>query len=267
MTIAVRKKTPANLSAGTPASRLPYLALLAFAALLSLVGLPALAQDEPFIVHDTKPVIMQGPYISSLSETGATIVWLTDTPCHAKVVYGLTGEPLTNESDNAEHGLLPVGTLHAIHLSGLTPGRAYTYKAVATRVVKMKAYWPEKGLPIESPEKSFTTFDRAKPSVSFTAIADTHEDNARVADLLKGVDWPAADFFVHLGDAFHGLESEDQLSAAGSGPPPRLRTAPSPSCSSAATTRREALSPAGSSTISRPLRAGSITSATMALST
>ncbi len=64
-----------------------------YAALLA-ASLPAFAQDEPFIVHDTKPVIMQGPYIASLSETGATIVWTTDTPCHAKVVFGLKGEAL-----------------------------------------------------------------------------------------------------------------------------------------------------------------------------
>ena len=217
MEIAIRKKMPLGLNTGTRTSPLLVLGLLAFAAMLSL-GLPLSAQDEPYIVHDTKPVIMQGPYISSLSETGATIVWVTDTPCHAKLVFGSKGEALTREADNAEHGLLPIGTLHAVQLSGLTPGRSYTYKAVATRVVKMKAYWPEKGLAIESPEKSFTTFDRAKPSASFAAIADTHEDSARVTDLLKAIDWTAADFFVHLGDAFHGLESEDQLFGRWLGP-------------------------------------------------
>ncbi|HDT13812.1 MAG TPA: metallophosphoesterase family protein, partial [Candidatus Aminicenantes bacterium] len=184
-------------------------------------ALPSPAQDEPYVVHDTKPVFMLGPYISSLSETGATIVWLTDTPCHAKVVYGPAGEPLDREADNAKHGLLPVGTLHTVHLSGLEPGHAYAYKAVATRVVKMKAYWPEKGLAVESPERSFTTFDRAKPSVAFSAIADTHEDNSRVADLLKAVDWPATEFLVHLGDAFHGVESEDQLVGRWLGPADR----------------------------------------------
>jgi len=186
-------------------------ALLAFA-------LPSPAQDEPFVVHDTKPVIMQGPYISSLSETKATIVWTTDTPCHAKVVFGPEGGPLARVADNAAYGLLPIGNLHAIHLSGLEPGRAYAYKAVATRVVKMKTYWPEKGLAAESPERVFTTFDRAKPAISFSAIADTHEDPARVKDLLGAIDWDGTEFLVHLGDAFHGLESEDQLFGRWVGP-------------------------------------------------
>jgi len=187
-----------------------FISLIATIAVFALAQ-PNLAQDKPFIVHDTKPVIIQGPYIASLSETGAAIGWITDTPCHAKVVYGLKGESLTRETDNAEHGLLPIRTLHVVHLAGLDPGRAYTYKAVATQVVKMKAYWPEKGLPAESPERTFTTFDRSKPSVSFSVITDTHEDNARVGDLLKAVDWPATEFLVHLGDAYHGLESEAQL--------------------------------------------------------
>ena len=193
-------------------------ALLGFFAALGGFGLPAFGQHEPYVVHDTKPVVMQGPYLSSLSETGAVIVWLTDTPCHVKVFYGLQGEDLAMEADNAEHGLLPIGTRHVVHLSGLEPGRAYTYKTVSTRIVKMKAYWPEKGLSTESPERTFTTFDGTKPAISFSAVADTHEDTARVRDLLKVVDWTTTEFLVHLGDAFHGLESEDQLFSRWLGP-------------------------------------------------
>ena len=55
------------------------------------------------------------------------------------------------------HGLLPVGLIHAVHVTGLDPGTRYTYKAVSTRVVKMKAYWPEKGLAAETPAAAFTT--------------------------------------------------------------------------------------------------------------
>ncbi|MBN1273059.1 MAG: metallophosphoesterase family protein [Candidatus Aminicenantes bacterium] len=187
-------------------------------AMLLALGLTAYAQHEPFVVHDTKPVIMHGPYLSSLSETAATIVWMTDTPCHAKVLFGPKGESMTREAHNAEHGLLPIGTRHVVHLTGLEPGKAYTYKVVATRAVKMKAYWPEKGLAVEGPERMFTTFDRSRLAVSFSAIADTHEDLARVKGLLHAVDWAETDFLVHLGDAFHSLESEDQLFARWLGP-------------------------------------------------
>jgi predicted phosphodiesterase len=168
------------------------------------------AQQQPFITHDTKPVVMHGPWISSMTETSATIVWVTDTPCHAEIVYG-TSELLGARADNAVHGLLPVAMIHVVHVNGLEPGTRYSYKAVSTRVVKMKAYWPEKGLAAETPVAAFTTFDRRKATAAFTAMTDTHEDAARVTALLTLVEPGANDFLVHLGDAFHGLESEDQL--------------------------------------------------------
>jgi len=197
-----------SLRAGKPAPTID----ICFAALLGvlLTSASVSAQQQPFITHDTKPVVMHGPWISSMTETSATIVWVTDTPCHAEVVYG-TAEPLTAKADNALHGLLPIGLIHAVTVSGLDPGTRYAYRTVSTRVVKMKAYWPEKGLAAETPAAAFTTLDRRKATAAFTAMTDTHEDAARVTALLTLVDPGAIDFLVHLGDAFNGVESEDQL--------------------------------------------------------
>jgi predicted phosphodiesterase len=105
--------------------------------------------------------------------------------------------------------LLGVGA--RVRLSGLEPGRTYRYQAVATRVVKLNAYWPEKGLPVESPVAAFTTFDRRKPAVSFSAVTDTHELVTRIDALMKAIEWPATDFLAHVGDAFDSLQSEEQL--------------------------------------------------------
>src|SRR4051812_20418612 len=79
------------------------------------------AQSEPFIVHETRPVILHGPYLVSPTETSAVIAWATDTPCHSKVVYG-EKEP-ENEASNAKDGMLPVGTIHSVRISGLKPGQ------------------------------------------------------------------------------------------------------------------------------------------------
>ncbi|MGH9769938.1 MAG: metallophosphoesterase [Blastocatellia bacterium] len=183
-----------------------------FCIAIALLGLSVAAsgQSEPFITHDTKPVITHGPYLLAPTETSITIVWMTDTPCHSKIRYGVNNE-LTHEVEVARHGLLPVGTRHAATITGLKPGQTYQYRVVSTRVVKLKAYWPEKGLAIESPVYSFTTFDRRKPAVSFSLVTDTHEDVARINALMKLTDWKTTDFLVHTGDAFHWIESEDQL--------------------------------------------------------
>ena len=181
-------------------------------SLLVLAVLSLAAQSQPFIVHDTKSVITHGPYLVDPSESGVTVVWTTDTPSHAAVKFG-AGEALDQLAEDAEHGLLPVGTRHAVRLRNLEAGKTYRYQAVATRVVKLNAYWPEKGLPIESPPATFTTFDRRKEAVSFSVITDTHESVARIDALMKAIDWPTTDFLAQTGDAFDWLASEDQLFA------------------------------------------------------
>ena len=173
---------------------------------------PALAQGAaaPYKVYDTRPVITEGPYLGATSETTATVVWFTDTPSHAKVRYGTGGE-LSMVAQPQVDGLVPVGTRHVVHLADLTPGTTYDYEAVATRVVKLNAYWPDKGLDVRSGPHRFTTFDRDAPSVSFSAVTDTHEDARRIGRLNDMIDWGSTDFLVHLGDAFHWIESEEQL--------------------------------------------------------
>lgn len=184
------------------------LAVLAMAA-------PAFAQSEPYKVFETKPVITQGPYLVATGTTTATVVWLTDAPSHSVIRYaagaGLTAQALTNVVEPERDGLVPVGLRHVVHLTRLEPGVTYSYQAVSTRVVKLKAYWPDKGLSVESPVARFTTLDPRKPTVSFSVVTDTHEDIPRLRALGRLIDWKTTEFLVHTGDAFHWIDSEDQL--------------------------------------------------------
>jgi predicted phosphodiesterase len=169
------------------------------------------AAADPYVVYETNPVILHGPYLLAPTETSVVIVWTTDTPCHSKVLYGVT-EP-TMEANNARDGMLPVGTIHSVRLAGLKPGQQYRYQVVSTRVVKLKGYWPDKGLSAKSPVSSFTTFDANRQATAFYAITDTHEDVPRIDASLKLADWKSADFLLNLGDAFNTVESEDQMFA------------------------------------------------------
>lgn len=166
---------------------------------------------EPYAVFDTRPVILHGPYLVAPTETSVTITWETDTPCHSKVLYGV--DRPNSEAISARDGLLNVSTHHTVHIRGLKPGQTYQFQAVSTRVVKMKGYWPDKGLTVMSPAATFRTFDSARPSTTFYAVTDTHEDTARIAALMKLADWTNADFLLHLGDAFNTVENEDQVFA------------------------------------------------------
>jgi acid phosphatase type 7 len=173
------------------------------------------AQSEPYKTFDTRPVITQGPYLIATASTTATIVWLTDAPSHSLVRYapgtGLASSGLTTSVEPERDGLVPVGLRHVVHLTGLIPGTTYSYQAVSTRVVRLKAYWPDKGLSTESPVFTFTTLDPRKPTVSFSVVTDTHEDIPRIRALNKLIDWTTTDFLVHTGDAFHWLDDEEHL--------------------------------------------------------
>ena len=182
-----------------------------FAVASAIFPAPALAQSEPYKVYDTKPVITEGPYLIGLSDTTVNVVWMTDTPSHSKVRVWSGTETTPVEFEPQVNGLAPVGTRHVVTLRGLTPGTAYSYQAMSTRVVKLKPYWPDKGLTTESARAAFMTFDAAKGAVSFSAITDTHEDTTRIGKLMKMVDWTTTDALVHLGDAFDWVDTEDQL--------------------------------------------------------
>lgn len=184
-------------------------ALVIGVATLAAAG-PAQGQSEPFKVYDTRPVFAEGPYLVATGETTATIVWFTDTPSHAKVLYGPEGD-LSEIAEPQVDGLVPVGTRHVVFLEGLSPGTTYSYEAVATRVVKLKAYWPDKGLDVRSGPHRFTTLDRSNPSVSFSVVTDTHEDTERIGRLNEAIDWESTEFLVHLGDAFHWIETEEHV--------------------------------------------------------
>ena len=184
-------------------------ALILSVAILA-VAAPVLAQSEPYRVFDTRPVIIEGPYLVATSETTVTIVWLTDTPSHAAVRYG-PGSDLSMVAQPQLDGLVPVGTRHVVHLNKLLPGTSYSYEVVATRVVKLKAYWPDKGLDVRSGPHQFITFDRRSPSVSFSVVTDTHEDTGRINRLNQAIDWGSTDFLVHTGDAFHWIDTEEHL--------------------------------------------------------
>jgi predicted phosphodiesterase len=182
------------------------LCLVAVAAIVA----PVHAQSEPYKVYDTRPVITEGPYLVATSETSASIVWLTDTPSHAKVLYGTHGDLSTTVEPQVD-GLVPVGTRHVVHLTNLSAGTTYSYEVVSTRVVKLKAYWPDKGRDVRSGPHQFTTLDRNNPTVSFSVVTDTHEDRNRIERLNQTIDWETTDFLVHTGDAFHWIDSEEHL--------------------------------------------------------
>jgi len=185
-------------------------------ALPGAIYLPQMAgaqiENRPFKTFDVYPTITHGPILLRPTESSVTIMWTTDILCQAAVAYGEM--QLDHEVEPGRDGLVPVGTVHVVELSRLAPGHTYKYEVISTPVLKLNPYWPDKGKKLESPIYQFTTFDRTKPSISFSFITDTHEDVPRLNSLLRLVDLSTTDFLVHGGDSLNFIATENQMFAA-----------------------------------------------------
>jgi predicted phosphodiesterase len=167
-------------------------------------------ENQPFKIFPVQPVMVHGPLILDPTETTATIEWITDSPCTARVVYGEEGR-LDRVAEPQQNGMIPVGRLHRIDVTGLTPGHTYSYRLESTGVINLKPYQPDMGETLQSPVYTFTTFDRAKPTGAFNTITDTHGMVDRVQAVAKIIDWNKTDFLVHTGDGVNFVESEEQI--------------------------------------------------------
>ncbi|MEP6832846.1 MAG: FN3 domain-containing metallophosphoesterase family protein [Gemmatimonas sp.] len=166
--------------------------------------------DDAHPVCEVRAKIVHGPYLHAPTDTSAIITWMTDLPSHVRVLYGVNGQ-LNKQAFATQDGMVAVGTLHNVHLHGLTPGQKYDYRIEATPVFDVPAYWPKTGVAMQSPVYAFTTFDTRKPIVRFASISDTHESVGRIDTLMQRIQNDSLDFLVQTGDAFNGVSSEAQV--------------------------------------------------------
>lgn len=174
---------------------------------------PAVVQDDdpnvPYKTFDATPAITMGPLLLDISHTSVLVEWMTDSASDGKLSYG-EGK-LEHEVIPQVDGLVPVGTMHRVLIDGLQPGHTYQYRVSSRRVVALKPYWPDMGRTVESPVASFTTFDKAKKTVDFAVVTDTHEDVDRIHALMGMIGQAPVDFVVHTGDSLNWVASENQI--------------------------------------------------------
>lgn len=166
--------------------------------------------DDPHPVCQASATVLHGPYLHAPTDSSATISWTTDLPSSARVIFGVNGQ-LNRSAHASEHGMLTVGTVHSVRLSGLKPGQRYEYRVVNAPVFELTGYWPKTGIEKQSETFSFTTFDPRKTSVRFASITDTHENLVRLDTLMRHLKNDSLDFLVQTGDAFNDVRSEAQV--------------------------------------------------------
>ena len=84
-----------------------------------LVLIPLISQ---VVISQTAPIITNGPYLSSVTQTSMVISWQTDIASDSEVDYGLTESHGSIIRDTSRV------TIHSLELSGLTPSTTYHYQ-------------------------------------------------------------------------------------------------------------------------------------------
>lgn len=170
----------------------------------------ALAQDAE------KLAITHGPYLQAVTETSATVVWVTNKNCTSRVQYTPQGVSFdSNEVATARtshHGLIDAHTrLHKIVLAGLKPGQTYVYRVVSREIVKFDPYEVTYGDTVTAGPYRVRTWDPQKREFSFCVVNDIHEQAERLDSLLELVSWDATDIVFLNGDMVNDWTRDSQV--------------------------------------------------------
>lgn len=165
--------------------------------------------------------IVYGPYLQMVSETEASIVWVTDK----KSLSWVEIAPDDGMNFYAEQrpqffetflGRKVLGTVHKIKLTGLTKGTTYRYRIFSQEVMEEQDYQIFYG-PIASTNVytkaplTFRTLDSSQEKVRFFMVNDIHGNNDLFNSLLKEVKKGETDFVLFNGDMVSHMDSEQQL--------------------------------------------------------
>ena len=167
--------------------------------------------------------IIHGPYVHGISETEATVVWVTDKPAISWVE--IAPEDGTHfyakerpKYYNAPIGRKVIGTFHQVKVEGLKPNTVYNYRAFSRRVVEeipgqrgLTYYGAYVGTRVYKVEPlKFKTLDSTKKEISFSVVNDIHQKSEFLANLLKHTP-KNTDFLILNGDMVHSMESIEQV--------------------------------------------------------
>ena len=163
---------------------------------------PAVAQNENFVSARIKC----GPWLQAVGETEFTVVWATNVKAISWVEIApddgshFYGEPRLKFYES-HHGRRPVGTVHAVKITGLQKGTAYRYRIFQQALLldegnKRMIFGEPYGSDIlQQQPYRVTTLDDSKPGCNFSMVNDIH-GNDSLFRLLTGNTMKSNDDFV-----------------------------------------------------------------------
>ncbi|HOF20947.1 MAG TPA: FN3 domain-containing metallophosphoesterase family protein [Bacteroidales bacterium] len=189
--------------------------------LIILLLLPAYCQTLPAQEQAFK--ITHGPYLTDMSETAVTIVWITNKNALAWVEVApddgshFYGKERPRYYDTYLGRRQAATTLHRVRIENLTPGTRYRYGIFSKEVL----HWENDarivyGTTIANPaysrnSLSFKTFSSSDDTVSFIMLNDIHGRADFMKELCRDIDFNTIDLVVFNGDMSSAIHSEEQI--------------------------------------------------------
>ncbi len=156
--------------------------------------------------------ITHGPYLQNVSDTAATVVFTTNKLVVPGVYlsYNDTDSKLIR---NSTDGLINVGDdIQKVRITGLKPGKEYSYKLFAKEILDMRPYVNldgKYGDSIISEVFKFKTLDKSADVVRFTVFNDTHNKAGMISHFLDVNDIEQQDFYILNGDIINNLPEKE----------------------------------------------------------
>ena len=165
--------------------------------------------------------ILHGPYLQSVGETEATIVWTTDSLSTAWVEL-LPDDGIDFYAQahpryyDTEIGIKRTSRIHAVTIKGLKPGTTYRYRIYSQVILGHNGIKVTYGntvaaaaYKVELPK--FTTLDKSKQSTTFLVVNDIHGKNDVLTRLFNNAAYKDKELAFFNGDMMSLFDKESKI--------------------------------------------------------
>lgn len=163
--------------------------------------------------------ILHGPYLQAVTDTEATIMWVTDVDALSWVEVAPEDGKHFYYKDRPKfyqtfHGKRVIGTIHQVKITGLEPGTKYRYAIASKEVIEQKGNRISYGHVVSTNvyrkgAQTIPTLDPKKESIEFVVMNDVHGKNDKMEAYLKhNFDKKTTDMVIFNGDMVSSVPSE-----------------------------------------------------------
>ena len=164
--------------------------------------------------------IIHGPYLQAVTDTEATVMWVTDVDALSWVeVAPDDGSHFYNVERpkfyQTYNGKRTIGTVHQVRITGLEPGKKYRYAIASKEVLDQKGHRIHYGNVVSTNVYRkgayiIPTLNPTKESTQFVMLNDIHAKQDRLEALLNACD-SKTDMVFYNGDMVSSVPTEQIL--------------------------------------------------------